>query len=74
MKKFQDLGKSLSKEQAQNVNGGISVRCRSVSGVGSCTITCRNGRVFTASNCTSCSSSSINGVESATCCGVTYNC
>ncbi len=74
MKKFQDLGKSLSKEQAQNVNGGISVSCRSVNGVGSCTIRCRNGRVFTANNCTSCSARSINGVETATCCGVTYNC
>jgi hypothetical protein len=78
MKKFQQLGRQLSKEEAQNVNGGIRVRCRSVNGVGSCTITCLNGNTFTASGCTSCSafSSSSGGVvtEYAVCCGVTYNC
>jgi hypothetical protein len=78
MKKFQDLGKQLSKEQAQNVNGGLSISCRSVNGVGSCVIRCQNGRVFNVSGCSSCSgsSSSVNGIltETATCCGVKYTC
>lgn len=78
MKKFQQLGRQLSKEEAQNVNGGISISCRSVNGVRSCTIRCANGKVITVNGCGSCSafSSSVNGVltEYAVCCGTTYNC
>ena len=74
MKKFQDLGKVLSNEQAQNVNGGVSVRCRSNNGVSRCRVTCSNGNVIIINGCSSVSASSINGVETVVACGVTYNC
>jgi len=74
MKNYASLGNVLSKEQAQNVNGGVSVICNSTNGASVCRIGCSNGNSIVITGCSSARASSVNGVERVVACGKVYHC